>query len=588
MTAQVHYSITPASLGGHRYTVTIDVSDPRGEALTLSLPTWIPGSYLVRDFSKHLGRVEASSDGNALRVSKKDKCCWRVEPATAQVTIRYDVFAHDLSVRGAFLDTQHGFFNGSSVFLCVEGHSDGPLTVDIAAPAEEQHALATADWRVATTLPRDGASEWGFGRFKAQDYAELIDHPVELGHFELVSFEVAQTPHYFVFSGQHRLDKERLVRDVTRICHEQVALFGELPEMERYLFLTRVEASGYGGLEHRASCALVCSRDSLPFGEVTAAKEYRQFLGLVSHEYFHLWNVKRIKPAAFTPYELGGESYTELLWVFEGITSYYDDLALVRSGVIDEVSYAELLANTFSRVRSAHGRREQSLADSSFDAWIKFYKPDENTPNAVVSYYAKGAMVALALDLTLRINGEVSLDDIMQRLWAEHGRPGVGVPEDGFEELAALVSGMHLRPFFDAMIRGTEEPDLEGLLEHMGWKLSSSLPTGAPVTSLGVICVPGTTEIKTVARGSCAERSGLAAGDTLLAIDQLQVHPDKVGASLLPFTAGDAISVHVFRRGTLLQFDVTLEARPPTSWRIDEDAHASTRCIERRKEWLHS
>lgn len=588
MATQVHYTITPASLGGHRYEVTIDIPDPRGESVLLTLPTWIPGSYLVRDFSKHVARVQAECNGAPLRVSKRDKSRWRVEPASGAVQVSYEVYAHDLSVRGAFLDTRHGFFNGSSVFLCVEGRSEETLTVDIQPPADEHHKDTTAGWRVATTLPRVDAPEWGFGRFEAASYAELIDHPVEIGHFELVSFEVAGTPHYFVLSGEHQLDVARLTRDASNICAEHVRLFGELPPMERYLFLTRVEASGYGGLEHRNSCALVCTRHSLPMGHATNAKAYRQFLGLVSHEYFHLWNVKRIKPAAFTPYDLTGESYTELLWVFEGITSYYDDLALVRSGVIDESSYAELLCTTVSRVRSAHGWRHQSLAESSFDAWVKFYKPDENASNAVVSYYAKGALVALALDLTLRGRCDVSLDDIMRRLWHDHGKKEVGVPEDGFEDLAAEVSGLHLRPFFDAMVRGTDDVQLEGLFENMGWALTSRADPAAPLTSLGVTCLPDSTKIKSVVRDSCAERCGLSAGDTLVAVNGLQVNAGKAAEVLMPYTEGDQVTVHAFRRGVLLSHEITLDARPHAMWSIKDDLHAEPKALDRRREWLHS
>ncbi len=582
----MHYSITPVSLGGHRFEVTLVIADPSSGETRLSLPAWIPGSYLVRDFSRHLGRVRAECDGKPLRVTKQSKCVWRIEPASGDITVTYDVYAHDLSVRGAHLDTTHGFFNGSSMYLSVQGCEDDPVTVDINAPADAHHP-STTSWRVATTLPRDDAAEWGFGRYKAGDYAELIDHPVEMGQFDLVEFDVAGTPHFFVLSGQHFCETDKLAADAAKICQAQVDLMGELPAMERYLFLTRVEDSGYGGLEHRASCALVCARDSLPMGEATRKKLYRQFLGLVSHEYFHLWNVKRIKPAVFTPYELGAESYTELLWVFEGITSYYDDLALVRSGVIDEASYAELLSKLISRVRAGAGHAYQSLAESSFDAWIKFYKPDENTPNSVVSYYAKGALVALALDLKLRELGHTTLDDVMRGMWKHYGETGEGVPEDGFEDLAEQISGIHLRPFFDAMVRGTEEPDFAQLFDGIGWQLEPEPVANAPITSLGVMFEAGATRLKTVVRDSCAERAGLAAGDTLIAINGLRVSSETPSKALLPFTAGDRVSVHAFRRDELLQFEVTLEKRPVTNWKIVESDQSDDRSKARRARWLH-
>jgi predicted metalloprotease with PDZ domain len=488
-------------------------------------------------------------------------------------------------VRGAHLDTTHGFFNGSSVYLCVLGREEESVTVDINAPTDRRHSAA--DWRVATTLPRDGATEWGFGRFRAEDYAELIDHPVEMGKFDLIEFKVAGTPHYFVLSGQHYCESERLAQDAALICKAQVDLMGELPQMERYLFLTRVEGAGYGGLEHRACCALVCARDSLPMGDATLKEGYRKFLGLVSHEYFHLWNIKRIKPAVFTPYELEGESYTELLWVFEGITSYYDDLAMVRSGVIDEASYAVLLSEIITRVRVNAGHAYQTLAESSFDAWIKFYKPDENTPNAVVSYYTKGALIALALDLTLRKLGDKTLDDVMRAMWEQYGKLDIGVPEDGFEKLAEQVSGLHLRPFFDTMVRGVEEPDFDLLFERMGWKLSEAPVANAPVTSLGVTFEPATTRLKTVNRDSCAEHAGLAAGDTLVAINSLQVKANEHWKALLPFTAGDRVSVHAFRRDELMHFEVTLDKRRATQWKISPMNEATDKANARRARWLH-
>ena len=396
MSSLIHYTIGAPQPSSHRFVVTIDIPTPDPAGQRLSLPAWIPGSYLVRDFARHVGAVSARDDDGVVGVSKTDKSTWRCAPASGVLRVEYEVFAHDISVRGAHLDHTHGFFNGANVFLAVHGQEQQGIAVTLVPPDTE------ALWRVATTLPRSDALEWGFGEYTAKDYDELIDHPVEMGEFDVVSFEAAGVTHRVILSGRHTCDGPRLERDLSKICNEQVRLFGELPDMSEFLFLTRVTGNGYGGLEHRSSTALMCRRRDLPGRDPAINKDYRRFLGLCSHEYFHLWNVKRIKPAAFTPFELEAESYTELLWVFEGITSYYDDLALVRSGVIDEASYFELVSETVTRVHSVPGHRWQSLADSSFDAWTKFYKPNEDSPNSVVSYYAKGALVALLLDLTIR------------------------------------------------------------------------------------------------------------------------------------------------------------------------------------------
>ena len=325
--------------------------------------------------------------------------------------------------------------------------------------------------KVATALLPNGAGELEFGSYRASDYDELIDHPVELGDFDVMSFEAAGVPHHFVLSGRHNADLPRICKDLKRICETHADLFGGSLPMDRYWFLTLALGDAYGGLEHRASTALVCKREDLPRKGVEGMdKGYRRFLGLCSHEYFHSWNVKRIKPLAFTPYVLDRENYTRLLWVFEGITSYYDDLGLVRSGLIKPEGYLELLANSITRVWQTPGRLRQTLAESSFDAWTKFYKQDENSPNTIVSYYVKGALAALALDLTIRREtaGKQSLDDVMGVVWERFGKTGVGMPEDGFEALVHEVTGLELKGFFDAAIRGVEDIPLQELLQDVG------------------------------------------------------------------------------------------------------------------------
>ncbi|NNF17291.1 MAG: M61 family metallopeptidase [Gammaproteobacteria bacterium] len=583
MSAGIHYKITPVSPQGHRFAVVLTIEQPQATGQLLVMPAWIPGSYLVRDFAQHVAQVSAESEGAPVRIHKTDKSTWRLGQVTGAVEVRYEVYAFDFSVRGAYLDSTRGFFNGSSVFLCVEGQQDEPVTVEICAPPED----STESWRVATTLPRDGASQWGFGHYTASGYEELIDHPVEMGHFELVKFLVAKVPHYFVLSGRYRSLSSRLARDAELICEQHVSLFGELPPMECYLFLTRVEGSGYGGLEHRSSCALVCSRHELPRGKGKPDDDYCRFLGLVSHEYFHLWNVKRIKPAGFLPYDLGSETYTRQLWVFEGVTSYYDDLALVRSGVIEHDAYLKLVAKTIGRVAQGYGRKVQSLADSSFDAWIKFYKPNANTPNSVVSYYTKGALVALALDLTIRLRtGNVhSLDHVMQAMWRQYGAPLAGVPEDGFEEMAEQVTGLHLRPFFEAMIRDVAEPPLISLFADVGLTLSNKPPVGAQV-ELGIELAEGSGKVGAVRRGSCGEAAGIAPGDELVAFDGMKIDATNAERLLTPYAPGDTVDLHLFRRDELLCIGVCLEARVSHEYELVVASEETDQQRQARRSWL--
>lgn len=594
--ARVRYRIEPRYPEAHRFAVSLVIDAPDPDGARVWLPTWVPGSYLIREFARHVVRIEASAAGEPLAIEKTDKHRWRCAPAPggASVEIRYEVYAWDLSVRAAHLDASHAYFNGAAVFLAVAGREDEPCSVEIAPPPGD----TGADWRVATTLPRESAPLWGFGVYRADDYDALIDHPVECGRFDLVSFDVFGVPHDVAITGRHRGDLERIAADLARVCRGQVELFGAPPPFERYLFLVTVVGEGYGGLEHRDSTSLLCSRDDLPrAGEAAPGERYRGFLGLASHEYFHAWNVKRIRPQAFVPFDLSREAYTRQLWAFEGITSYYDDLALVRCGLLREGEYLELLGETLTRVLRGHGRQVQSVAESSFDAWIKFYRPDENTPNAVVSYYAKGSLVALALDLLLRARtgGTRSLDDLMRRLWHDHGLTGIGVPEGRIESLVSELAGVDLSQPVRELVHGTGDPPLAALFESVGIRLGLRAATGEsdkggrpapdarPRAWLGAR-VGGDGRLSVVHESSPAQRAGLSAGDQLVAIDRLRV--GSVDALLAARTPGSVIEVHAFRRDELFRCAVTLEAPPQDTAFLELDGQASDAARAARAAWL--
>lgn len=584
----VRYRIWPRDPRAHLFEVELSVEQPMADGQRFSLPVWIPGSYLVREFARHFVDVQASCAGSPVALEKLDKHTWRAAPVSGPLTLRAQIYAWDLSVRAAHLDTQHAFFNGPSVFLMAEGFEGSPCEVTIDAPSDE----LCKGWRVATTLPAVDVRPAGFGTYRADSYDHLIDHPVEMGTWESVEWSAEGVPHQMAVTGRARFDKERLARDLTAVCGEHIRMFHGAPHgdgavpIQRYLFLTTALGDGYGGLEHKDSTALLCKRDDLPRLGATgaAAKEpadgYRAFLGLASHEYFHLWNVKRIKPAAFSPYRLDREGYTRLLWAFEGITSYYDDLALVRAGVINLESWLDLLGRTTTRVLRGAGRLKQSIAESSFDAWIKFYRPDENTPNAVVSYYTKGALVALALDLTIRkaTDDRRSLDDLMRALWLRHGKTGVGVPEDGVEKLAAEVAGVDLRPFFDEYVRGTADVPLGSLLHPYGIELqlrpaetdhdqggkAGKKPKEelAARGTLGVTLGAGDdgAHLAHVHDGSAAQAAGLSAGDVVMAVDGLRATRGNLLRLCNERPPGAKVHVHAFRRDELLELDVVLKA----------------------------
>jgi predicted metalloprotease with PDZ domain len=571
-TPAISYSIVGKDLAAHLYEVTLTVAAPAADGQVFTLPAWIPGSYMIREFSRNIVRIRAEADGEPVALAKLDKHSWRAAPlkTAAALTLTYEVYAWDLSVRAAHLDQNHGFFNGTSVFLRVAGQENEQHVVDIQRPADP----AAATWRVATALPELKARRYGFGTYAASNYDELIDHPVELGDFALATFKAHGVLHDIVVTGRvPNLDLARLCTDLKAICETQIAFFEPKTKrapMERYVFMTMAVGDGYGGLEHRASTALICARADLPTTANARSKEisdgYLQFLGLCSHEYFHTWNVKRIKPAAFAPYDLQVENYSPLLWLFEGFTSYYDDLMLVRAGVIAEPAYFKLLGKTVGSVLRGAGRTKQSVADSSFDAWGKYYRQDENAPNAIISYYTKGSLIALAFDLTLRARtgGKKSLDDVMQALWQRYGRDfyhggGRGVTPAEVEALFDEISGMKLKPFFEKYIRGTEDLPLAKLLAPFGVKYSDERKSAKPSLDANLGRDGNDCKLSAVHEGGAAHLGGLSAGDVLVAVDGLRVTATNLDALLGRYAVGAAVEVHAFRRDELMTFRVTLQ-----------------------------
>ncbi|AKJ31189.1 M61 family metallopeptidase [Caldimonas brevitalea] len=509
----ISYRIEPFDLHAHLFRVVVRIPDPAPEQ-RVSLPVWIPGSYLVREFARHLQQLTARQGQRELSAEQVDKASWVVRcEGRGALELSYQVYAFDTSVRAAFLDATRGFFNGTGVFLRVEGREQEPQRVEIRALPK--------GWQVATALGAVQTDARGQGSYEAGDYDELVDHPVELGRFWRGEFRAGGVPHEFVVAGAlPNFDGERLLQDTRRICEAQIAFWHgrKKPPYKRYVFLLNAVDDGYGGLEHRASTALICGRRDLPrVGEAGQSDGYVTLLGLISHEYFHTWNVKRLRPAEFARYDYTAENYTQLLWFFEGFTSYYDDLFLVRAGLIDQARYLKLLAKTVSGVLATPGRQVQSVAQASFDAWVKYYRQDENTVNATVSYYTKGSLVALALDLTLRGEGKGNLDEVMRQLWA--GSSGGPISEADIAAALKQVGGRSYARELSRWVHGTQDLPLVTLLQAVGveWKQQ---PAPWPLR-LGVRSADaaGGVSIKAVMRGSAAEQAGLAAGDELLAVN---------------------------------------------------------------------
>jgi len=602
MKNSIVYTIRPAFPQAHLLRVTLFVGQPDPEGQRLSLPAWIPGSYMIRDFARNIVSIKASCEGEPVVLSKPDKQTWKAVAVSGALLVEYEVYAWDLSVRGAYLDATRGFFNGTSTFLQVAGQEDMPLLVHIEQPAGETYL----NWKLATSMRVVSVDQWGFGSYEADSYADLIDYPVEMGPFQELGFDVEAVPHRMAVTGKCVFDAQRLTEDLQKICSYHARLFGELP-IDAYLFLVMAVGDGYGGLEHRDSTALLCSREDLPArGMEEASKGYIKFLGLCSHEYFHLWNIKRIRPEILKQADLSREVHTELLWAFEGITSYYDDLALVRTGCIAPDNYLELLARIITRVMRSSGRLKQSVAESSFDAWTRFYKQDENAPNAIVSYYSKGALVAFGLDMLLRdrTRDHISLDDFMRKLWHDFGEPDVGLSEEDIEKLAGEMAGVDLSEFFALAVHGTGDLPLQDWFTSVGigyqlrparnqedWggvRDESEAVEPKPALGARYRQQGDLVELVQVFDGGSAREAGLSAGDRLIAIDGLQVTAKNLDALIGRFASREKVQVHAFRRDELMAFSLPIQLAPQDTcdlWFLPE-AQCTSAQLARRRNWL--
>ncbi|WP_144394349.1 M61 family metallopeptidase [Pleionea sediminis] len=575
------YQVWIEDAAAHLFRVRLELDSAR-ESQVFSLPQWIPGSYMIRNFARHIVQFKAYDAANqSIDYKKISGSTWQLKNTSRDVILEYQVYAWDLSVRGAHLDQTHAFFNGTSLFLFPEGMEESECELSIHKPKEN----FANDWVIATSMTPSGdatqhekpikdsnVSTWDFF---AEDYQELIDHPVEMADLTIELFDVLGVPHQLAIYGKHKADTQRIVADLKLICERQIQIFGELPNcVDKYVFLVTVLGNGYGGLEHRSSTALHCSRKDLPSQEDKSLSDnYINFLTLCSHEYFHTWNVKQIKPASFLPYDLSQETYTEQLWIFEGITSYYEDRITYEAGVINEEQYLKLIAQVITRVYRGAGRLTQSVAESSFDAWTRFYLQGENAPNAIVSYYTKGKLIALCLDLIIRqqTGNKQSLENVMQYLWQSYGSVHKGLEETELESLLKSEFKLELAEFIQQAVYSTEDLPLENLLKEAGVQLTwhtvqdyKNLTTDKDEAkvNLGALVKSHSmgAELSVVYHDSNAHLAGLSAGDIVIAIDGIKVDASSIDSRFSEYNPGDEVSVHSFRRDELMERKITLKA----------------------------
>ena len=579
----VHYRVEVLDVTRHLFQVTLSVPRPQATQV-LELPVWIPGSYLVREFARHVHRISAQQGKRPCTLTQLDKCSWSVQAQEdTPLTVTLQVHAHDASVRTAWLDAQRGFFNGTSLFLRVQGYTHLPHTLEVVAPAD------LPDWHLATGLSALQVDRRGFGTYRAASYDELADCPVELGAFWRGEFRACGSDYQFVVAGATpSFDGARLLADTQRIVEAEVRLWhgkGRAPH-SRYVFMLWAVSDGYGGLEHRNSTALICKREDLQQGVKTASEGYVTLLGLISHEYFHTWNVKRLRPVQLAEIDYQRENMTSLLWFFEGFTSYYDDLLVCRAGLMDAARYLKRLNKTLNQVLQTPGRQVQSVAQASFEAWTKYYRPDDNSPNITVSYYTKGALVALCLDLSLRQQGH-SLDDVMRALWK---RCAAGpMSEDDLLTVLHELTGTSWQRQIQAWVHSTAELPLQALLQAHGVQVHDDASQWAQRLGIRATESQGI-QIKTVLHGGLAQRAGLCAGDEWLGIEV----PGPRGKAAttwrltrlddVPLYAGQAtrVTALVSRDRRVLRIPLDLKgAEQVKTWRLAiQDAQAVQRWLQ--------
>lgn len=590
----VLYGIAMHQPTTHRFEVRIEVPNPPAPGIRFRMPAWTPGSYLIREFSRHVEEVRATDRaGIPVPCRKVDKATWEVESGGEAVVLRYQVYAHDLTVRTSHLDASHGFFNGGNVFFRVEGLDHAPSELVVTPPE---------GWIVSTGLPRIGTGAW---RFAVADFDDLVDSPVECGPHTEHRFSIGGVSHRWVFWGEGNQDLERVLRDVQRIGEQEIALFGDLPaDVDDYLFICHLQERWNGGLEHRNSQVIgvqqLCFRDP---------REYERFLTLVAHEYFHLWNVKRIRAAGLGPFDYDSEVYTPLLWMMEGITAYYDTLIPTRAGLISTERYLAIVGERLAQLRAVPGRFVQSLEASSFDAWIKLYRRDENTENSTISYYLKGEVAVMALDLHIRheTGGERSFDDVMRTLWARQKKTGQAIEPGEVAGLIAQATGVDCQRELGAWIQEPGDIALEELLGKLGveaegsWKerhgpWDGRVPAkgdddeAVPAAWLGLSTETrgGRIHIQSVRTDGPCHLADVCAGDEWVALEGYRVQQGTWKSRLALWAPGDRVRLTLFRRQRLLESEVVLAHRPHDTYEVKASDDVDDHIRSLRDGWLGS
>jgi predicted metalloprotease with PDZ domain len=530
----------------------ITINNWDSEVLDLKMPVWTPGSYLVREYAKQLQDFAVFNQrGEKLDVVKIAKNHWQIQIEDSdEISVSYRMFANELTVRTNHLDATHGYFNPAALCFYVSGYEHCPIEIMIVPP--------DPNWQVTTPLPAISPYT-----FLAQDFDTLVDSPFEIGTQQVHDFTVLDKPHQLVVWGEGNFDPHIAIADIKKIIEVEAQIFGGLP-YESYIFLLHLSPSGGGGLEHKNCCSLLYPRFNFHSKE-----QHNRFMQLVAHEFFHLWNVKRIRPAALEKFDYEGENYTPSLWFSEGTTSYYDLVIPRRAEIYDEQEFLSELSKEITRYLTTPGRLVQPLSESSFDAWIKLYRPDPNSSNSQMSYYLKGEMVTLLLDLLIRdrTDGLKSFDDVLVAMWERFGETEVGFSEMQLQQIIESVANINLTDFYDRYIHGTEELPFNHYLNPVGLELKANEVT-TPYLGISVKTENGREVIKSVATNSPAHLAGIDVGDELLAIDGYRVNADRLNDRLSQYQVGKTIQLTVFHGDRLMILPITLAPPQPQQYKI--------------------
>lgn len=554
---QLSYVLNIAEPHTHYIEVTMNLKNIVKDSIDIKMPVWAPGSYLVREFSRNIEQLNASSNNMPLNVIKVSKNTWRIASNNAnQISIKYLVYANEISVRTSFVDEEHAAILPSSVFMYVDGLMELPATIEINAPKQ---------WKKITTAL--DAEKLNPFRLQSPNYDILADSPIEIGNHETFTFKAGEIEHTFAIKGESNGNYPKMIADMQKIVNEEVKIFGEHP-CNKYVIIQHNSDVLYGGLEHLNSTSLIYPRlDFEPFDK------YIKWAGLFAHEYFHLWNVKRIRPIELGPFNYDQENYTQLLWVMEGVTSYYDDYILRRTNIISQEKFLDIVVDNINSIENKKGNKIQPVSESSYDAWIKYYRPNENTDNSTISYYVKGAVLATLLDVEILANtkGNKNFDNVLQILYSDfYKKKKRGFSNNEFKKVVESVAGTKFDDFWNKYVNGTEKINYNEFFQKIGIKLVN-INGITPAINLGITTqtLNGKFTIKNIKNGFCAYECGLNANDELLAIDNFRINTDaEIDLIINRKKIGDNIQVLVSRNGTIKTINVKLAADISVKYRL--------------------